>query len=113
MPIPEDARGLSAHLPYSQACSDGGHVSCVLLCRTMTMTGHPTFNQEKLTKRAKRSVGFVLQASVPYLLLIEGVLAAQTDLQGERSVLLSGGLAAPLFKRAMPAVCRMTFCTRP
>ena len=25
------------------------------------MSGHPTFNQEKLTKRAKRQVGFVLQ----------------------------------------------------
>ena len=30
-------------------------------CRSMTMSGHPTFNQEKLTKRAKRQVGFVLQ----------------------------------------------------
>ena len=27
------------------------------------MHGHPSFNQEKLTKRAKRSVGFVLQVS--------------------------------------------------
>ena len=27
------------------------------------MSGHPTFNQEKLTKRAKRQVGFVLQVT--------------------------------------------------
>ena len=33
------------------------------------MRGHPTFNQEKLTKRAKRSVGFVLQVSLHLLLL--------------------------------------------
>ncbi|CAL5220454.1 g2473 [Coccomyxa viridis] len=33
---------------------------------SMTMTGHPTFNQEKLTKRAKRSVGFVLQDDLLY-----------------------------------------------
>ena len=33
------------------------------------MTGHPTFNQEKLTKRAKRSVGFVLQVSVDNCLI--------------------------------------------
>ena len=32
------------------------------------MSGHPTFNQEKLTKRAKRSVGFVLQACVHSLM---------------------------------------------
>lgn len=38
--------------------------SCAYMRRSMTMTGHPTFNQEKLTKRAKRSVGFVLQVGV-------------------------------------------------
>ena len=34
--------------------------------RSMTMSGHPTFNQEKLTKRAKRQVGFVLQVPGPH-----------------------------------------------
>lgn len=29
------------------------------------MNGHPTFNHEKLTKRAKRQVGFVLQVRMP------------------------------------------------
>ena len=30
-------------------------------CSALTMTGQPMFNQQKLTKRAKRQVGFVLQ----------------------------------------------------
>lgn len=40
--------------------------ACVLnyplyVCSALTMKGWPTFNREKLTKRAKRQVGFVLQ----------------------------------------------------
>ena len=35
-------------------------VSCP--CSALTMEGAPTFNGQKLTKRAKRLVGFVLQA---------------------------------------------------
>ena len=36
-------------------------------CSALTMTGQPMFNQQKLTKRAKRQVGFVLQV-MPCLL---------------------------------------------
>ncbi len=56
-----------------------GRMSCVLPCRSMTMTGHPTFNQEKLTKRAKRSVGFVLQVGLDLSLLTWILLCAKAS----------------------------------
>ena len=37
------------------------NLNALCMCSALTMKGYPSFNGEKLTKRAKRQVGFVLQ----------------------------------------------------
>lgn len=45
-----------------------GLTLAVFSCSSLTMTGEVLYNGEKLTKKSKRNIGYVLQVSCKYIL---------------------------------------------